>query len=206
MNELSFILIIFLAMMSPGPDWALIFQVSLSRGRMAGTAVAMGIALGIACHTGVALILVNWLSGATPDWYEILRWAGAAYLLWLGWVIWKSASAGALEEVGAGFDQLQIQEWASLLFKGWMCNLTNAKAFLFMATLFTQWNDPASSQSIEPWKLGTIVILETLIVWTAFAWVIGASWIRKFLSRFRVWLDRSLAVALWMVALALALQ
>lgn len=206
MNEFSFILIIFLAMMSPGPDWALIFQVSLSRGRIAGTAVAAGIALGITCHTGVALILVNWLSGATPGWYEALRWAGATYLVWLGWIIWKSTSAGALEETRGNQSQIKRSEWLQLLARGWICNLTNAKAFLFITTLFTQWNDPASSQSIAPWKLGAILILETLIVWTAFAWVIGASWIRKFLSRFRVWLDRSLAVALWMVALALALQ
>ena len=203
MNELTFIFIIFLAMMSPGPDWALIFQVSTSRGRAAGIAVAFGIALGIACHTLVALLFLQAMQLSTPGWYEILRWVGAGYLVYLGWIIWKSASIGGSENIRSQSRKLEAREAFRFFNQGLFCNLTNAKAFLFITTLFTQWNSPENGNNLAPWKLGWILVLETALVWTLFAWVIGSQGVRSFLTRFSFWIDRFLALALWGVALAL---
>lgn len=206
MNELTFIFIIFLAMMSPGPDWALIFQVTTSRGRAAGIAVAFGIASGIACHTLVALLALQAMQISTPGWYEVLRWAGAGYLVYLGWIIWKSAAIGGSENIRSQDRKFESGEALRFFNQGLFCNLTNAKAFLFITTLFTQWNSPENGNNLPPWKLGGILVLETAVVWTLFAWVIGSQGVRAVLLRFRFWMDRILALALWGVALALLIS
>ena len=69
--------------LTPGPDMLFCFANGVSRGPRAGLAAALGIGGGAAVHTVAAALGLAGLFAASPTAFEILRWGGAAYLLWL---------------------------------------------------------------------------------------------------------------------------
>jgi len=114
--------------LTPGPNMAYLALVGVSRGRRDGFAAVLGVALGLAllgALVGVglgSLILENRLV------YEILRWAGAAYLVWLAWDGWREAQQEA--------DTSQLPDHAFTYFRrGFVTNLLNPKAALFFVTV-----------------------------------------------------------------------
>ena len=68
---------------TPGPDMLLIASRSISQGRSAGFLTYAGIALGTYCHALAAALGLSQLFVAVPMAYEVVRWAGCAYLLYL---------------------------------------------------------------------------------------------------------------------------
>ena len=114
--------------LTPGPNMAYLALVGVSRGRRAGFMTVLGVALGLALAgalVGVglgSLILENRLV------YEILRWAGAAYLVWLAWEGWREAQGQA--------DAGDLPDRAITYFRrGFVTNLLNPKAALFFVTV-----------------------------------------------------------------------
>ncbi|MEI5156965.1 LysE family translocator, partial [Pseudomonas aeruginosa] len=102
MQELSVLLtlaaVFAIALVSPGPDVALVVRTSLHQGRRAGLASALGLACGILLHTTLVLTGVSLLLSRTPVLFAILQALGALYLAWLGvgalraWVLTLSYS------------------------------------------------------------------------------------------------------------------
>ncbi|WP_458023268.1 LysE family translocator, partial [Pseudomonas aeruginosa] len=88
MQELSVLLtlaaVFAVALVSPGPDVALVVRTSLHQGRRAGLASALGLACGILLHTTLVLTGVSLLLSRTPVLFAILQALGALYLAWLG--------------------------------------------------------------------------------------------------------------------------
>ena len=81
---LGIVLIHFLAVISPGPDFAVVIRQSVRHGRRVGIWTALGIGAGISIHVLYTLVGISALLRATPWAMTAARWAGAAYLLWLG--------------------------------------------------------------------------------------------------------------------------
>ena len=114
--------------LTPGPNMAYLALVGVSRGRRDGFMAVVGVALGLALLGAVvgvglgSLILENRLV------YEILRWAGAAYLVWLAWDGWREARQEA--------DAEELPDHALTYFRrGFVTNLLNPKAALFFVTV-----------------------------------------------------------------------
>ncbi|MBW6150639.1 LysE family transporter, partial [Pseudomonas aeruginosa] len=84
MQELSVLLtlaaVFAIALVSPGPDVALVVRTSLHQGRRAGLASALGLACGILLHTTLVLTGVSLLLSRTPVLFAILQALGALYL------------------------------------------------------------------------------------------------------------------------------
>lgn len=114
--------------LTPGPNMAYLALVGVSRGRRDGFMAVLGVALGLAllgALVGVglgSLILENRLV------FETLRWAGAAYLVWLAWVGWREAQ----QEPDAG--DLPDRP-ITYLRRGFVTNLLNPKAALFFVAV-----------------------------------------------------------------------
>src|ERR1700759_3514659 len=97
MNEnslLAFALTAALIELTPGPNMGYLAVLAASAGRRAGLAATAGIAVGllsagIASSLGLAAIVA-----ASSLIYELLRWGGAFYLLWLAWEGWRDAPEG----------------------------------------------------------------------------------------------------------------
>ena len=128
----------FLALLSPGPDFFLIVRSAVVN----GARVASGVCLGIALANGVYIVLA--ISGvavlqASAGLFVILKWAGCAYLAWLGWRF-MSARGAPLAAVGdadcADARQHRVSWWHELR-TGFFSGILNPKNSLFYASLFS---------------------------------------------------------------------
>ncbi|WP_254058332.1 LysE family translocator, partial [Pseudomonas aeruginosa] len=104
MQELSVLLtlaaVFAIALVSPGPDVALVVRTSLHQGRRAGLASALGLACGILLHTTLVLTGVSLLLSRTPVLFAILQALGALYLAWLGVGALQAGAQRAAAEPG----------------------------------------------------------------------------------------------------------
>lgn len=83
-NLLLFVPLAAVLVILPGPDFALIAKISLLDGRPRGQAAACGVALGIVIHTSAAMLGISAIIAQSVLLFSILKYLGAAYLLWLG--------------------------------------------------------------------------------------------------------------------------
>jgi threonine/homoserine/homoserine lactone efflux protein len=123
--------------LAPGPDMLYVSTRSLTQGRRAGVISALGIAAGAVVHTVAIASGLAALLHAVPLAYEIVRYAGAAYLIWLG-VQALRGKAGAAS--GKPLDR--TSEWA-IFRQGAITNILNPKVALFFLAFLPQFVDPA---------------------------------------------------------------
>ncbi|HDR9589021.1 TPA: LysE family translocator [Burkholderia stabilis] len=145
---------------TPGPDMLLIASRSASQGRRAGFATLAGIQAGTYCHALAAALGLSQLFLAVPVAYDIVRFAGAAYLLYLAWKTFRS-NATALSPVAS-----QRRYSSAVIFRqGLMTNLLNPKMALFVLALFPQFVRPEhGSIAVQILVLATVLNLIGLVV------------------------------------------
>lgn len=126
---LTVALIHLLAVASPGPDFAVVVRESVAHGRKAGTYTAMGVGTAIFLHVGYSLLGIGLIVSQSIVLFNALKWAAAAYLLYIGIKALraKPASAGdAPVNVVAG-ERTARGAFTS----GFITNGLNPKATLF---------------------------------------------------------------------------
>lgn len=163
MPELSTLLIFAAAALAmtatPGPDMLLIASRSAAQGRAAGFATWAGIAVGTYCHALAAALGLSQLFLAVPIAYDIVRYVGAAYLLFLAW------TAFTANERPEDREQVrQAKKSTIVMFKqGLLTNLLNPKMAIFVLALFPQFVSPSSgSVAIQ------IIVLATILNFVGF--------------------------------------
>ncbi len=130
-----------LAVMSPGPDTAIIFHQSFAKGRAHGILTALGIGFGIFIHCFFAISGITLLIYSSEEAKFIIKCLGALYLLYLGISFFISKKSSQPDETKTLFKNPFII--------GLVTNLLNIKAFLFTVSLFSFINlDPSSLMSI----------------------------------------------------------
>jgi threonine/homoserine/homoserine lactone efflux protein len=138
---------------TPGPDMLLIASRSASQGRAAGFATLAGIQAGTYCHALAAAFGLSQLFLLVPLAYDIVRYAGAAYLLYLAW---KTVSAGA--PVATPQADATRRTAGTMFWQGLITNLLNPKMALFVLALFPQFVRPeAGSVAVQVMLLATIL-------------------------------------------------
>ena len=145
---------------TPGPDMLLIASRSVSQGRRAGFATLAGIQAGTYCHALAAALGLSQLFVAVPLAYDAVRFAGAAYLLYLAWKTFRS-DATALSPVAS-----QRQRSTATIFRqGLTTNLLNPKMALFVLALFPQFVRPEhGSIAVQILVLATVLNLIGIVV------------------------------------------
>src|SRR6476659_6193279 len=145
---------------SPGPDMLLIASRSVSQGRKSGFVTLAGIQLGTYVHAAATALGLSQLLVLVPAAYDVVRWAGAAYLLYLAWVTLKSARVTFQAERTP-----QDVPLVRILRQGLVTNLLNPKMALFVLALFPQFVNPAAgSVGLQIMVLATILNLIGLVV------------------------------------------
>ncbi|MDE2148290.1 MAG: LysE family transporter [Gammaproteobacteria bacterium] len=119
-----------LAVISPGPDFALILRNTAAGGRRAGLWTAAGIGNGVLIHVGYGLFGLGLVAAALPWLLPILSWVGAAVLAMLGWQALRAQPAGAPRAAGT------VRRHSYYL-QGLATNTFNPKAVVFFVALFT---------------------------------------------------------------------
>ncbi|WP_368517350.1 LysE family translocator [Rhizobium sp.] len=137
---------------TPGPDMLLIASRSVSQGRSAGLLTYAGIALGTYCHAMAAALGLSRLFLTVPVAYEIVRWAGCAYLLYLA--VKTLRSQGSAFTPSAGLKRLSGKR---IFVEGLATNILNPKMALFVLALFPQFVDPSGSMILQMALLATIL-------------------------------------------------
>ena len=130
-----------LAVMSPGPDTAIIFHQSFAKGRAQGFLTALGIGFGIFIHCFFAISGISLLIYSSAEAKFFIKCLGALYLLYLGISFFISKKSSKSEDTKVLFKNPFVI--------GLVTNLLNIKAFLFTVSLFSFINlDPSSLMSI----------------------------------------------------------
>jgi threonine/homoserine/homoserine lactone efflux protein len=124
-------------MITPGPNMAFVLAQSVAHGPRGALAVAGGIFaadLGLTVLTvlGVAALMAAW-----PACFDLLRWAGAAYLAWLALRTWQRRRSAAAESTGTG--RLLRDVW----FRAFLVSLLNPKALLFFLVFLPPFVEPS---------------------------------------------------------------
>ncbi|KQQ61019.1 amino acid transporter [Rhizobium sp. Leaf311] len=137
---------------TPGPDMLLIASRSVSQGRSAGFLTYAGIAAGTYCHAIAAALGLSQLFVTVPLAYEIVRWAGCAYLLYLAYKTIRSKSSAFAPSAG-----LKRLSGKRIFSEGLATNILNPKMALFVLALFPQFIDPNGSMLIQTVALASIL-------------------------------------------------
>lgn len=134
MNEMfAMMTITIVAVISPGPDFAMITRTSYASGRQTGLLAALGIACGVQVHVFYTLFGVALLTAHSPLLMRVMQYIGAAYLIYLGLstLLQKQKSPQQTAELtrASGFAAFKM---------GFLTNALNPKTMLFVIATFTQ--------------------------------------------------------------------
>ena len=122
---------------SPGPNMIYLISRSITQGRMAGFISLLGIMLGFVIYIIATMFGLTVLFVAVPAVYEAVKWAGAAYLLWLAWNSIKPGATSIMEP-----RMISNEPPRKLFLRGLMTNLLNPKIAILYVSLLPQFEDP----------------------------------------------------------------
>lgn len=197
---LTVVVVHFLAVASPGPDFAVILRQSLCASSRSGVWTAIGIGSGILVHVTYSLLGLGLLIAQSTTAFTVLKVLGAAYLLWVGWQCLKAKPASDAADVSA---DLEEGESAATAWKAWrlgfLTNALNAKATLFFVSLFSVVISPSTPLWIQGFY-GLWMTVMTGLWFTGLALFLSREQVRAFFRKISHWIERITGVAL--IALA----
>lgn len=126
-----------LMVLTPGPNMIYLISRSICQGRKAGVISLFGVIVGFLVHMFAAAIGLSALFLAVPLAYEVLKWAGAAYLLYLAWQAVKPGARSPFEA-----RELPEDSPSRLFFMGFLTNVLNPKIAVFYLSIFPQFVSP----------------------------------------------------------------
>jgi threonine/homoserine/homoserine lactone efflux protein len=160
---------------TPGPNMGYLAVLSLSRGWRIGVAAVIGVALGHAVYGVAAALGVAAAIDNSKLLYEILRWTGVAYMLWLAYETWSSetetlpdVTTDHAAHVGLAFRRRLIT------------NLLNPKAAIFFVAVVPTFVRPDGSVVVQTLLLSAIFVAVATAVHAAI--VLLASRVQHFAS------------------------
>lgn len=163
----AFLIATLVLALTPGPGVVYIVTRTLAQGRAAGLASVGGVALGNLANAVGASIGLAALFAASSLAFTVVRWAGAAYLLWLGWQ--------ALRQPAAAQDgqPLHVAAPGRLFRDGFLVALLNPKTTLFFAAFIPQFLQPGGSQAVQALTLSLIFVAIAAATDSAYALLAG---------------------------------
>ncbi|MBP0599947.1 LysE family translocator [Herbaspirillum sp. LeCh32-8] len=123
--------------LTPGPNMVYCVSRSICQGRTAGIISLCGVAVGFLVHMAAAAFGLTALFLAIPMAYDIVKFAGAAYLLWLAWNAVKPGGSSPFQT-----RELPPDSPATLFRMGFLTNVLNPKVAVFYMSLFPQFIHP----------------------------------------------------------------
>ncbi|GAA0519978.1 threonine transporter RhtB [Saccharopolyspora subtropica] len=203
----AFALVALIGVLTPGLDTMLVLRHSLLGGRRAGVATFLGINLGCLVWGTASVAGLTALLTASQLAYDVVRVAGAAYLLWLGGsALWKSLRRNQDWDVDqAPGNPARLTTWTALR-AGVTTNLLNPKVGVLYVSLLPQFLPPGPAAfAWGPLLVATHISLGLL--WsTALVWLADRARALFQRQRVRAWLDRVTATVLVALGLKLAVE
>jgi homoserine/homoserine lactone efflux protein len=171
---LAFVGAVAVLMVIPGPNVALIVANSLAHGVRYGLLTVAATSTAVVIHLALTVAGMTTLLALLAEWFEVLRWAGVAYLVWLGVRAWR---APLTELAGTA---AQARSARVIFMRGFLVGLTNPKTLLFYGAFFPQFLTPGDDVQ-DQLLLLAVAFLATAIVFDS-TWAIAAARLRGVLN------------------------
>lgn len=199
LNEfLTVALVHFLAVVSPGPDFALITRNSLIYTRKSGMYTAVGLGLGILVHATYCIIGIGLVISQSPILFNLVKYVGVSYLLYIAYL----SLSDQYHKIGnqkSGSHAKNMEPGESVRM-GFITNITNPKATLFFLSLFTVFiskNTPIIIKMVYGLEMSFVTFL-----WFAFvALIFSHSFIKKRISGIQYIVEKVMGIILIILAL-----
>ncbi len=137
MDIIGFALAVLLIELTPGPNMAWLAGLAATQGRRAGLAAVAGVAVGLLANAMLAALGLAALLGAVPSLGRVLRWAGAAMMIFLAIEAWRGAEPKGSGVIGNGRLRRNFATGAFI-------NLLNPKAYVFFVVVAPRFLDGQS--------------------------------------------------------------
>jgi len=197
---LTVALIHLLAVASPGPDFAVVVRESVTHGRRAGTWTAFGVGTAIFLHVGYSLLGIGLIVSQSIMLFNALKWAAAAYLVYIGFKALRARPAAAGEAVQVStVERTPRAAWIA----GFMTNGLNPKATLFFLSLFTVVIDPHTPLLVQA-GYGVYLALATGLWFCLVAMLFSQARVRATFARMGHWFDRAMGAVLIALGIRIA--
>jgi threonine/homoserine/homoserine lactone efflux protein len=174
--------------MTPGPDTAYIVGRSAQMGWRGGVAAAFGISTGCLVHVFGSAIGLSALLTASATAFAMVKWAGAAYLVYLGLTQLLARPAGAADTRMA--DAAPVVPLRRVFWQGALTNILNPKVAMFFLAFLPQF-----VAADAPHKPLALLLLGTIFIVNSTIWCLGVAVVAARAAR-RV--RRSSAALLWL--------
>ena len=194
--------IVALAMISPGPDFFLIVKNSIRYRRSAAMMSALGVILAIATHMAYCVAGMAVVITSTPWLFMLLKYAGAAYLIYIGIQALIARGGSKLDFSHVEPQQVSLKK---AFLQGYLCNLLNPKATLFFLSIFTQALNVDSGIGEKLVYAGIIVGLSVLW-WPSLVMMIQSAPVRRGLAKVQTIIDKLLGGVLIALGIKVALS
>lgn len=158
----------------PGPTILLVISYAVSRGRPAMLPSVVGVALGDTTAATISLLGLGAILATSASLFVLLKWIGAAYLVYLGIRMWR-AGATALEVAAP-----PENEGRRILLHAWLVTALNPKGIVFFIAFLPQFVSPSAPVAPQLFLLGATFVV--LAIFNALAFALAASAVRE---RFR---------------------
>ncbi len=187
---------------SPGPDFAMVLRQSISHGRAAAIVTSSGIATAILVHGTYTILGLGLIISRSVFLFSVLKYAGAAYLIWLGLAALRAPPPVAPKGLNAS--SRTEMSWIKAFSIGFLTNLLNPKAALFFLSLFTTLVSTTTPMAIKGFYF--LAMAAVLFVWFALVSLFfTAPKVRSGFYGMGQWFNRASGVVLILLALSLAL-
>lgn len=183
----------------PGPSVMLTVAHSLALGSRRAMMTVTGTMAAIVLQLAVTAVGMNAFMLLLAEWFEILRWAGVAYLIYLGVQQWR-AKVVTLEEQ----ESVQVPP-PRLFWQGFIVSASNPKTLFFYVAFFPQFVDPSASTALQMAVLCPSFLIVATVFTSGYAFLAGAlrGWFR---SRRRIlWRNRVSGTLMLSAGIGLAL-
>jgi threonine/homoserine/homoserine lactone efflux protein len=193
--------------LTPGPDVLYIVTNSLRSGTKAGVVAGLGVTAGCFVHVFAAALGVSALLATSATAFTVLKWAGAAYLLWIGVKLLIAKVPAHTDDLRALAQSRPAASLRAVLLGGFWTNVLNPKVAIFFLAFVPQFIAPdASNKALAFVLLGSLFNINSIPINSG--WALAAAWMarRDAVQRGMHWLDRVAGVMFIAFGLKLALS
>jgi len=188
-----------LCMLSPGPDMVLVMRNTLAGSRRRGGLTALGVLTGNLFHIGYCAVGLALLISRSPVVYNVLRIAGALYLVYLGVQGLRTSDYDGADRSALARTRRRAPFW-----QGFANNLLNPKGSLFYLGVFTQVITPDVSVA-QTALLVAVMVSVSALFWIVFVQTLHLPMIRAAVENSKGAIDRIFGVVLIAVGARIAM-
>jgi threonine/homoserine/homoserine lactone efflux protein len=201
MITVQFLLTSLIVVLIPGTGVLFTVSTGLTQGRRASFYAALGCTAGILPHLAATVLGLAAVMHASALAFQVLKFAGVAYLLYLAWLTWRDTSAFAVD------GNASAKSATGLMLKAFLLNILNPKLTIFFLAFLPQFIEPSSTAPLaQMLLLSGVFMAMTFVVFVVYG-LLAHAFRRAVIEspRVQAWLRRGFAAAFAGLGVNLAL-